>query len=154
MATHFGKNAKNYQFQKGTTTLGFIYEPATSSDKGGVIVAVDSRASAGQYIGKHGFPDVSILTLQHLQPSTRSSISMTRWLRPWLAEQLIVSFGFALLPSTASKLTGSFIPYLRVLFSLFELREKMDITVAATSKYFANVMYGWRGYGLSVVGHI
>lgn len=34
---------------------------------------------------------------------------------------------------------------------LFELREKTPITVAAASKYFANVMYGYRGYGLSVV---
>lgn len=34
---------------------------------------------------------------------------------------------------------------------LFELREKSDITVAATSKYFANVMYGYRNHGLSVV---
>lgn len=50
MKSHFGANAKNMQFRKGTTTLGFIYEPATPNDKGGVVVAVDSRASAGQYI--------------------------------------------------------------------------------------------------------
>lgn len=36
-------------------------------------------------------------------------------------------------------------------FRLFELREKTDITVSAASKYFANVMYGYRGYGLSIV---
>lgn len=51
MKTHFGANAKNLQFRKGTTTLGFIYEPASSSDKGGVVIAVDSRASSEEYIG-------------------------------------------------------------------------------------------------------
>lgn len=52
METHFGKNsaAKNLQFRKGTTTLAFIYEPKTENDKGGIIIAVDSRASAGEYI--------------------------------------------------------------------------------------------------------
>ncbi|EJW83180.1 proteasome subunit beta type, partial [Wuchereria bancrofti] len=50
--SHFGKHsgAKNLQFLKGTTTLAFIYEPKTPADKGGIIVAVDSRASAGEYI--------------------------------------------------------------------------------------------------------
>uniref|UniRef100_A0A158Q8D3 Proteasome endopeptidase complex n=1 Tax=Elaeophora elaphi TaxID=1147741 RepID=A0A158Q8D3_9BILA len=50
--SHFGKNsgAKNFQFLKGTTTLAFIYEPKTPADKGGIIIAVDSRASAGEYI--------------------------------------------------------------------------------------------------------
>jgi 20S proteasome alpha/beta subunit len=43
---------KNMQFKKGTTTLGFIYEPATPEDKGGIVMAVDSRASSGEYIGK------------------------------------------------------------------------------------------------------
>ncbi|VDO48733.1 unnamed protein product, partial [Onchocerca flexuosa] len=50
--SHFGKHsgAKNLQFLKGTTTLAFIYEPKTPADKGGIIIAVDSRASAGEYI--------------------------------------------------------------------------------------------------------
>ncbi|KAK5980403.1 hypothetical protein GCK32_012459 [Trichostrongylus colubriformis] len=34
--------------------------------------------------------------------------------------------------------------------NLFELREKTQITVSAASKYFANVLYGYRGMGLSV----
>lgn len=38
-----GKPIK-FDFEHGTTTLGFIY-------KGGVILAVDSRATGGQYIG-------------------------------------------------------------------------------------------------------
>jgi 20S proteasome subunit beta 5 len=33
---------------------------------------------------------------------------------------------------------------------LYELREKQRISVAAASKYFANVLYGYKGKGLSV----
>lgn len=53
MQAHFGpnSNAKNFQFRKGTTTLAFVYEPKTEKDLGGVVIAVDSRASAGGYIG-------------------------------------------------------------------------------------------------------
>jgi hypothetical protein len=29
-----------------------MYEPATPNDKGGVVIAVDSRASSGEYIGE------------------------------------------------------------------------------------------------------
>jgi hypothetical protein len=52
--THFGASSGapcGLKFWKGTTTLAFVYEPATPADKGGVIVAVDSRASGGEYIG-------------------------------------------------------------------------------------------------------
>ncbi|VDK49525.1 unnamed protein product [Anisakis simplex] len=34
--------------------------------------------------------------------------------------------------------------------ALYELREKSEITVAAASKYFSNVLYNYRNYGLSV----
>ena len=33
-------------YDHGTTTLGFKYQ-------GGIVLAVDSRATGGQYIGKH-----------------------------------------------------------------------------------------------------
>lgn len=39
-----GNNDIKINFDHGTTTLGFIYQ-------GGVILAVDSRATGGQYIG-------------------------------------------------------------------------------------------------------
>ena len=38
----------NIKFDHGTTTLGFVY-------KNGVILAVDSRATGGQYIGEFIF---------------------------------------------------------------------------------------------------
>lgn len=34
--------------------------------------------------------------------------------------------------------------------SLYELREKQEITVSAASKYFANQLYGYRNKGLSI----
>jgi len=34
----------------GTTTLAFIYEGKTAQDQGGIIIAVDSRATGGQHI--------------------------------------------------------------------------------------------------------
>lgn len=42
--TETGKPIK-FDFQHGTTTLGFVYQ-------GGVVLAVDSRATGGQYIGE------------------------------------------------------------------------------------------------------
>lgn len=51
---YFGKDsdAGHMQYRKGTTTLAFLYEPLTTNDVGGIIVAADSRASAGEYICK------------------------------------------------------------------------------------------------------
>lgn len=43
--TESGKPIK-FDFQHGTTTLGFVFQ-------GGVILAVDSRATGGQYIGRY-----------------------------------------------------------------------------------------------------
>lgn len=43
-----GKHLK-IQFDHGTTTLGFQYQ-------GGIILAVDSRATGGQFIGNNLFP--------------------------------------------------------------------------------------------------
>jgi 20S proteasome subunit beta 5 len=35
-------------------------------------------------------------------------------------------------------------------FSMFELREQHEITVAAASKYLSNILYNYRGMGLSI----
>jgi 20S proteasome subunit beta 5 len=40
-------------FKKGTTTMAFMYKPKTEKDKGGILVAVDSRASGGDYVCKY-----------------------------------------------------------------------------------------------------
>jgi len=119
--THFGSNSKNFQFRKGTTTLGFIYEPATSSDKGGVVIAVDSRASSGEYIASATVNKVLDINDMMVATMAGGAADCQFWIR------VVAKY-----------------------CNLFELKEKRDITVSATSKYFANVMYGWRGRGLSV----
>ncbi|KAI6178812.1 Proteasome endopeptidase complex [Aphelenchoides besseyi] len=120
--THFGPNsqAKNMQFLKGTTTLAFIYEPATPNDKGGVICAVDSRASGGTYIASATVNKILDINDHIVATMAGGAADCQFWIR------------------MVSKYCN-----------LFELREKTDITVSATSRYFANVMYGWRAYGLS-----
>ncbi|KAH7714259.1 PBS-5 protein [Aphelenchoides avenae] len=121
VAQHFGKSAKTLQFRKGTTTLGFVYEPATENDKGGIVMAADSRASAGEYISSKTV--IKILDINERMVATMAggAADCQYWVR------IVAKY-----------------------CKLFELREKSPITVAAASKYFANVMYGWRGYGLSV----
>lgn len=46
MKSSRGENGISFDMNHGTTTLAFKF-------RHGVIVAVDSRASAGSYIGKH-----------------------------------------------------------------------------------------------------
>ncbi|VDL72141.1 unnamed protein product [Nippostrongylus brasiliensis] len=121
VATHFGKDAKNMQFRKGTTTLGFIYEPATSNDKGGIIIAVDSRASSGEYISSKSVMKILDIGDHMVATMAGGAADCQFWTR------------------TVAKYCN-----------LFELREKTQITVSAASKYFANVLYGYRGMGLSV----
>ncbi|KAI6228983.1 Proteasome endopeptidase complex [Aphelenchoides fujianensis] len=121
--THFGPHseAKNMQLKKGTTTLAFIYEPATPNDKGGVVIAVDSRATGGTYIASATVNKILDINDHIVGTMAGGAADCQFWLR------------------MVSKYCN-----------LFELREKTDITVSATSKYLANVMYGWRSYGLSV----
>ncbi|VDM55913.1 unnamed protein product [Angiostrongylus costaricensis] len=121
VATHFGTDAKNLQFRKGTTTLAFIYEPATPNDKGGIVVAVDSRASSGEYISSKSVMKILDIGDRMVATMAGGAADCQFWTR------------------TVAKYCN-----------LFELREKTQITVSAASKYFANVLYGYRGMGLSV----
>ncbi|KHN76925.1 Proteasome subunit beta type-5-A [Toxocara canis] len=121
--THFGKHsaAKNLQFRKGTTTLAFIYEPKTEHDKGGIIVAVDSRASAGEYISSKSVMKILDIGDRMVATMAGGAADCQFWTR------VVAKY-----------------------CTLYELREKSEITVAAASKYFSNVLYGYRNYGLSV----
>ncbi|MFH4976569.1 hypothetical protein AB6A40_003278 [Gnathostoma spinigerum] len=121
--THFGKNsiAKNLKFRKGTTTLAFIYEPKTPTDKGGIIVAVDSRASAGEYISSKSVMKILDIGDRMVATMAGGAADCQFWTR------IVAKY-----------------------CALYELREKSEITVAAASKYFSNVLYNYRGQGLSV----
>ncbi|OZC09824.1 peptidase, T1 family [Onchocerca flexuosa] len=121
--SHFGKHsgAKNLQFLKGTTTLAFIYEPKTPADKGGIIIAVDSRASAGEYISSKSVMKILDIGDRMVATMAGGAADCQFWTR------IVAKY-----------------------CTLYELREKTEITVAAASKYFQNVLYSYRNHGLSV----
>ncbi|CAI5438873.1 unnamed protein product [Caenorhabditis angaria] len=122
MNSHFGATAaKNMKFRKGTTTLAFVYEPATPADKGGIIVAVDSRASSGEYISSKSVMKILDIGDRMVATMAGGAADCQYWTR------IVAKY-----------------------CTLYELREKTPITVSAASKYFANALFGYRGKGLSV----
>uniref|UniRef100_A0A914Y4C3 proteasome endopeptidase complex n=1 Tax=Panagrolaimus superbus TaxID=310955 RepID=A0A914Y4C3_9BILA len=120
---HFGHNAKarNMQFAKGTTTLAFVYEPATPNDLGGIVIAVDSRASSGEYISSKSVMKILDINERMVSTMAGGAADCQFWCR------VVAQY-----------------------CNLFELREKQEITVSAASKYFANQLYGYRNRGLSI----
>ncbi|KAI1708302.1 proteasome subunit domain-containing protein [Ditylenchus destructor] len=119
--THFGPGAKNFQFAKGTTTLAFLYEPKTENDVGGVVIAVDSRASSGEYISSKTVMKIIPINDHMVATMAGGAADCQFWTR------IVAKY-----------------------CNLFELREKSEISVRAASKYMANVLYQYRGHGLAV----
>jgi len=102
------------KFNHGTTTLAFIYN-------GGVLVAVDSRASMGSYIGSGTVKKVIEINKFLLGTMAGGAADCSFWERN-LAFQT----------------------------RLYELREGRRMTVAAASKLLGNTVFSYRGYGLSM----
>jgi len=102
------------KFNHGTTTLAFIYN-------GGVLVAVDSRASMGSYIGSGTVKKVIEINKYLLGTMAGGAADCSFWERN-LAFQT----------------------------RLYELREGRRMTVAAASKLLGNTVFSYRGYGLSM----
>jgi len=98
----------------GTTTLGFIF-------KGGVIIAVDSRASMGPYISSQTVKKVIEINPHLLGTMAGGAADCQFWQRN-LGTQC----------------------------RLYELNNKKRISVAGASKLLANTLYGYRGMGLSM----
>ena len=79
----------NIKFAKGTTTLAFKFQ-------GGILVAVDSRSTQGAYIGESlaccgpkgriSASCKSMSSMQHLEPSRKSSKSTNSCSVLWLVE--------------------------------------------------------------------
>jgi len=119
---HFGNSSPGrMQFLKGTTTLAFVYKPKSGSDKGGIVVAVDSRASSGKYIATQNVMKVLEIADHLVSTMAGGAADCQFWMRV-LAKQC----------------------------RLFELQNKEQISVAAASKLLANMLYGYKGMGLSV----
>jgi len=102
------------QFYHGTTTLSFVFDH-------GVLVAVDSRASMGSYIGSGTVKKVIEISKYLLGTMAGGAADCSFWERN-LAFQT----------------------------RLHELREGKRISVAAASKLLANTVYSYRGMGLSM----
>lgn len=99
----------------GTTTLGFIFQ-------GGVIIAVDSRATQGSYISSQTVKKVIEINPYLLGTMAGGAADCQFWQRN-----------------------------LGMQSRLFELNNGKRITVRGASKLLANTMFSYRGMGLSVV---
>jgi 20S proteasome subunit beta 5 len=100
-------------FKHGTTTLGFVFEH-------GIIIAVDSRASMGSYIGSQTVKKVIEINDFLLGTMAGGAADCSFWER-----------------------------HLTRLCRLHELRTKEKISVAAASKLLANIFFQYKGQGLS-----
>merc|ERR1719454_1591299 len=100
-------------FKKGTTTLGFVFQ-------GGIIIAVDSRASMGSYIGSQTVKKVIEINEFLLGTMAGGAADCSFWER-----------------------------HLARMCRLYELSNKERISVAAASKLLANIFFQYKGYGLS-----
>ncbi|XP_040571293.1 proteasome subunit beta type-5-like [Lepeophtheirus salmonis] len=98
----------------GTTTLGFKYQ-------GGTILAVDSRATSGQYIGSGEVKKIIEVSDYLLATMAGGAADCTYWDRVLAME-----------------------------CRLYELRNHRRISVAAASKLLANMAYNYKGTGLSM----
>ncbi|XP_029023717.1 proteasome subunit beta type-8 [Betta splendens] len=102
------------EMNHGTTTLAFKF-------RHGVIVAVDSRASAGRYLASNDVNKVIEINPYLLGTMSGSAADCQYWER-LLAKEC----------------------------RLYRLRNNERISVAAASKLLCNMMLGYRGMGLSV----
>jgi 20S proteasome subunit beta 5 len=101
-------------FNKGTTTLAIKYQ-------GGVIVAVDSRATAGAYIASQTVKKVIEINPYLLGTMAGGAADCQFWERV-LAKHC----------------------------RIYELRNKERISVAGASKLLANMIYSYKNMGLSM----
>ncbi|KAI8038612.1 proteasome subunit beta type-5 [Drosophila gunungcola] len=109
-----GKTGIKIDFDHGTTTLGFKF-------KGGVLLAVDSRATGGQYIGSQSMKKIVEINQFMLGTLAGGAADCVYWDRVLSKE-----------------------------CRLHELRNKERISVAAASKIMANIAHEYKGMGLSM----
>ncbi|XP_032689086.1 proteasome subunit beta type-5 [Odontomachus brunneus] len=108
-----GKHLK-IKFDHGTTTLGFQYQ-------GGIVLAVDSRATGGQFIGSSTMKKIVEINDYLLGTLAGGAADCVYWDRV-LAKQC----------------------------RMYELRNRERISIAAASKLLSNMIYNYKGMGLSI----
>ncbi|KAK3698597.1 hypothetical protein QZH41_014580 [Actinostola sp. cb2023] len=109
-----GEGDVKIHFDHGTTTMAYKF-------KHGVIVAVDSRATAGSYIASQTVKKVIEINPYLLGTMAGGAADCSFWER-LLAKQC----------------------------RIYELRNKERISVTAASKILANMVYSYKGMGLSM----
>merc|ERR1711976_832285 len=107
-------NDLKINFEHGTTTLGFKYQ-------GGVLLAVDSRATGGMYIGSGSVKKIIEINRYLLGTRAGGAADCMYWERV-LSKQC----------------------------RLYELRNHERISVAAASKLLSNICFQYKGMGLSM----
>ncbi|KAH0553439.1 Proteasome subunit beta type-5, partial [Trichoglossum hirsutum] len=115
----------------GTTTLAFRF-------KGGIIVATDSRATAGNWIASQTVKKV--IEINNCLLGTMAGGAAVRPHRGFFGRKGTMSEDVWVVQKSAD---GSFC-------RLHELRHKRRISVAAASKILANLVYSYKGMGLSM----
>ncbi|VDP19296.1 unnamed protein product [Soboliphyme baturini] len=118
--TDKGNDRSKLHFYKGTTTLSFIYTGLTENDKGGIIMAADSRATSGEFIASSTVKKILEVTDHIMGTLAGGAADCQFWLR-----------------------------VLSKHCRLFELQNKEKVTVSAASKLLQNVLYSYKGMGLS-----
>lgn len=113
MKNQDGSDAK-INFLHGTTTLAFKYQ-------GGIIIAVDSRATGGMYIFSGNVKKIIPIN-QYLMGTMAGGAADCMYWERVLSKQC----------------------------RLYELRNKQRISVAAASKLLSNICFEYKGYGLSM----
>uniref|UniRef100_A0A0K8TNU6 Proteasome subunit beta n=1 Tax=Tabanus bromius TaxID=304241 RepID=A0A0K8TNU6_TABBR len=114
LQSYGNKSGVKINFDHGTTTLGFKFQ-------GGVILAVDSRATGGQYIGSQTMKKIVEINQFLLGTLAGGAADCVYWDRVLTQE-----------------------------CRLHELRNKEKISVAAASKIMANIAHSYKGMGLSM----
>nr|XP_046218174.1 proteasome subunit beta type-8-like isoform X1 [Oncorhynchus gorbuscha] len=131
----------------GTTTLAFKF-------RHGVIVAVDSRASAGSYIASKEANKVIEINPYLLGTMSGSAADCQYWERLLAKECRLMHKGRASEGWLKRKCTNQcHFHTLRTTawdIKLYKLRNKQRISVSAASKLLCNMMLGYRGMGLSM----
>ncbi|KAK5139502.1 Proteasome subunit beta type-5 [Oleoguttula sp. CCFEE 6159] len=116
----------------GTTTLAFRFQ-------GGIIVATDSRATAGNWIASQTVKKV--IEINNCLLGTMAGGAATDVLMDEMAETLT---------EVVLQDCQYWLAYLGMQCRLHELRHKRRISVAAASKILANLVYSYKGMGLSM----
>ncbi|XP_078037042.1 proteasome beta5 subunit [Augochlora pura] len=107
-------NQIKIKFDHGTTTLGFQYQ-------GGIVLAVDSRATGGQFIGSSSMKKIVEINDYLLGTLAGGAADCVYWDRV-LAKEC----------------------------RMYELRNRERISIAAASKLLSNIVYNYKGMGLSI----